>query len=228
MNPNELIEDVGVADVVDAMMLSYSHRAHVINLVSPDPDRTLIGPAVTIGYMPVRKDFMDPDKHSLVPAIYRAVQNHNANGAVLVMASNGHPETSLGGGTKLSRVENLGMSGVLADGYIRDFEEIDTYNFATYCYGEALRAGGNEVQPFLTDVPVVVGGVTVTPGDIVFGRGNAAVIVPGNQAEEIFKKARMVMQKMDAAKAAGRQENPADVLSQGDSAIRPPLILANS
>ncbi len=219
MDLKKLAEGLGVADVVDAMMLTHAHRAHVIELVSPDPNRVLIGPAVTIGFLPVRKDFMDPDQHSLVPAIYRSIEHHDPKGAVLVMASNGHPKTSLGGGTKLSRVENLGMAGILADGYIRDFEELGSYKYATYCYGEAVRAGGNEVQPYLTDVPVSVGGVTVVPGDVVFAIGSAAVVIPGSEAEAILKKARTIIAKMDQAKEAGRVEDPKAVLAKGDNAI---------
>jgi len=219
MDLKKLAQGLGVADVVDAMMMTHPHRAHIIDLHSPDPTRELIGPAVTIGFLPVRKDFMDADRHSLVPALYRAVKDHDARGAVLVMASNGHPKTSLGGGTKLSRVENLGMAGVLADGTLRDFEEIDGYDFATYCTGEAVRAGGNEVQPYLVDVPVAVAGVTIVPGDVIFAKGSAAVVIPCAQVEAILKKARMIMQKMDAAKEAGKTENPAQVLAKGDDAI---------
>ncbi len=219
MDLKALTEGLGVADAVDAMMMTHPHRAHIIDLISPDPSRVLIGPAVTIGFLPVRKDFMDPDKHSLVPAIYRAVQDRDPKGAVLVMASNGHSKTSLGGGTKLSRVENLGMAGILADGYIRDFEEINSYDFAAYCSGEAVRAGGNEVQPYLSNVSVSIGGVTVVPGDVIFAKGNAAVVVPGGEAEMILKKARMIMEKMDAAKEAGKFEDPSQVLSKGDDAI---------
>jgi len=219
MSLKVLADGLGVADVVDAMMMNHAHRAHIIDLVSPDPSRVLIGPAITIGFLPVRKDFMDADKHSLVPAIYRAVQNKDQKGAVLVMASNGHPKTSLGGGTKLSRVENLGMAGILADGYIRDFEEIGGYDFATYCFGEAVRAGGNEVQPYLADVPVSVGGVTVMPGDVIFAKGNAAVVIPGSKGVAILKQARMIMQKMDAAKVAGRSEDPKAVLAKGNDSL---------
>ena len=100
----ELTQGLGVADVVDAMGMSFNHRAHIIHLDSPDPDRVLFGPAVTISYLPVRSDVMDPMKHSLGPAFYRAIGDDDPTGKVLVMASNGHPETSLGGGTKLSRL----------------------------------------------------------------------------------------------------------------------------
>jgi regulator of RNase E activity RraA len=215
----ELVDGLGVADVVDAMTMTHAHRAHIIELDSPDPTRVLIGPAVTISFFPVRDDLMDPQKHSLGPAIYRAIGEHDPVGAVLVMASNGYNQTSLGGGTKLSRVENLGLAGILADGMLRDYEELDTYNFATYCYGETVRAGGNEIQPYLADVPVAVGGVTVIPGDVIFGKGSTAVVVPGAEAEKILTMARNVMQKMDRAKERLKSENRETVLSQGSGEL---------
>ena len=58
-----LTEGLGVADVIDAMTQMFAHRAHVIGLDSPDPGRILFGPAATIGFMPVRKDLMDPRRH---------------------------------------------------------------------------------------------------------------------------------------------------------------------
>ncbi|AKK28567.1 RraA family protein [Mycobacterium sp. EPa45] len=215
----ELVEGLGVADVVDAMEMQHPHRAHIIELASPDPSRVLVGRAVTVSFLPVRADLMDPQKHSLGPAIYRAVAGHDPAGAVLVMAANGYHATSLGGGTKLSRVENLGMAGILADGMLRDFEELRTYNFATYCRGETVRAGGNEIQPYLADVPVAVGGVTVVPGDVIFAKGSTAVVIPGAEAEQILTNARVVMTKMDQAKEALKTEDPQAVLRQGSGEL---------
>ncbi len=214
-----LSEGLGVADVVDAMGTEYAHRAHVIQLDSPDPNRVLIGPAVTISFLPLRKDLMNPEKHSLGPAIYRAVADRDPSGAVLVMASNGYAGTSLGGGTKLSRIENLNMAGIAADGMLRDYEELNTYNFATYCQGETVHVGGNEIQPYLADVPVAFGGVTVVPGDVVFAQGSTAVVIPGDNAEAILKKARVIMKKMDQAKASIKKEDPNTVLNLGSSEL---------
>ena len=219
MQLTQLVEGLGVADVVDAMTMQYAHRAHIIELASPEPSRVLVGPAVTVSFLPVRADLMDPQKHSLGPAIYRAVADRDPAGAVLVMAANGYHTTSLGGGTKLSRVENLGMAGILADGMLRDFEEIRTYNFATYCHGETVRAGGNEIQPYLADVPVVVAGVSVIPGDVIFAKGSTAVVLPAADAEAILTTARVVMTKMDQAKDSIRSEDPQAVLRQGSGEI---------
>lgn len=219
MVTKELTEGLGVADVIDAMMMTFQHRAHIIHLDSPDPQRVLFGPAVTIAYMPVRKDLMDPEKHSLGPAFYRAIGDEDPTGKVLVMASNGYPDASLGGGTKLSRVRNHNMAGILCDGQLRDYEELNSYDFAVYCKGETVRAGGNEIQPYLTNVPACVAGVTVVPGDYVFAQGSAAVIIPAASAEEILTKAREIMEKMDQVKEYLVDEDPQKVLAQGSSEI---------
>ena len=219
MVAKEMIENLGVADVVDAMMMTFQHRAHVFHLDSPDPQRVLFGPAATIGYMPVRKDLMDPEKHSLGPAFYRAIGDEDPTGKVLVMASNGYGHTSLGGGTKLSRVRNHKMSGILCDGQLRDYEELNTYDFAVFCKGETARAGGNEIQPYLTNVPVCVDGITVVPGDYVFAHGSTAVVIPAASAETILKKSREIMLKMDGVKDSLVSEDPQAVLSEGSSEI---------
>jgi regulator of RNase E activity RraA len=219
MVAKELIEGIGVADAVDAMMMTFQHRAHIIHLDSPDPERVLFGPAATISYMPVRKDLMDPAKHSLGPAFYGAIGDEDPTGKVLVMASNGYANASLGGGTKLSRVRNHGMAGVLCDGLLRDYDELNSYEFAAYCKGETVRAGGNEIQPYLTDVPVCVDGVTVVPGDYVFAHGSVAVIIPAASAEAVLKKARQMMMKMDGAKETFVNEDPQKVLSEGSSEL---------
>ena len=219
MVAKELIEGLGVADVVDAMMMTFQHRAHVFHLDSPNPQRVLFGPAATIGYMPVRKDLMDPDKDSLGPAFYRAIGDEDPTGKVLVMASNGYAHASLGGGTKLSRVKNHKMAGILCDGQLRDYAELNTYDFAVYCKGETVRAGGNEIQPYLTNVPVCLDGVTIVPGDYVFAHESAAVIIPAASAEAILKKSRQIMTKMDRAKESFVKEDPQAVLSKGSSEL---------
>ena len=210
-----LIEGLATADVIDAMTKMFDHRAHISDLVSPDPTKVLFGPAVTIGFLPVRKDLMDPHKHSLGPAIYRSFADHDVSGRVLVISSGGHPHASLGGSTKLSRVTNHGLAGVLCDGKLRDFDELEEFPGAFYCRGEAVRAGGNEIQPYLADTPVEVGGVTIVPGDIIFADMTGAAVIPPAKAEEVLKMARQIkdMAAMMAEKI--RTENPEDILASG-------------
>lgn len=194
MKMKHLLDQVGAADLVDAMGRIHRHRCHILDLVTPTPGRVLFGPAVTISYFPTCNEALDPDQYNFASLFYEAVGDQ-PEGRVLVLASNGHPDTSLGGGTKLSRVQKYGLAGVLADGRLRDFDELAGYDFASYCAGEATRWGGGSVTPFQANVPVVLNGVGVRPGDFVYADDSGAVVLPADQVDEVLKGALAVTEE---------------------------------
>jgi 4-hydroxy-4-methyl-2-oxoglutarate aldolase len=185
------VEGLKCADVVDAMGRLHRHRCHLLDLVTPTPGRVLFGPAVTISYFPTCSSGLDPERYNLANLFYEAVGDTPA-GKVLVLASNGYTETSMGGGTKLLRVQEHGLAGVLTDGRLRDFDELARYDFAAYCRGETTRWGGAEVTPFQVNVPVVVGGVGIFPGFWVFADSSGAAVIPAPQVEEVLALARRI------------------------------------
>jgi 4-hydroxy-4-methyl-2-oxoglutarate aldolase len=188
---DELLEGIGAADIVDAMGRSHRHRCHLVDFVSPAPDRVLFGPAVTISFFPSCDERLDPKRYNFAALFYEAI-GEEPEGKVLVLASNGYPDTSLGGGTKLARVQNHDMAGVLADGRLRDFEELAGYDFATYCRGETTRWGGDRIRPYQANVPVVISGVGVMPGDYVYADASGTVVVPAGEIEAILEEANRV------------------------------------
>jgi len=190
----QLLEGVAASDIVDAMGRRHRHRCHMLDLVTPSPGRRLFGPAVTISYFPTCEAVLDPDRYNFGRLFLEAVGDDPAD-SVLVLASNGHSDTSLGGGTKLSRAHNLGMAGVLADGRLRDFDELAGYQFATYCTGEATRWGGDVVTPHQANVPVVIQGVGIFPGDHIYADNSGAVAIPGSEVEAVLEEARAVVQE---------------------------------
>jgi 4-hydroxy-4-methyl-2-oxoglutarate aldolase len=111
---------------------------------------------------------------------------------VLVLASNGYVDVSMGGGTKLSRLQRHRLAGVLTDGRLRDFDELAEYDFAAYCAGEATRWGGGEVTPFQANVPVVLRGVGVIPGQYVFADSSGAVVIPPADLDHVLAEARSI------------------------------------
>lgn len=183
-----LAEQVSSADVVDAMGRHHRHRCHILDLETPTPGRLLFGQAVTISYFPACSELLDPDRYTFANLFYEAV-GAEPLGKVLVLASNGYVDTSLGGSTKLSRVENHGLAGVLADGRLRDFNEMAKYGYAVYCRGETTHWGGDQVTPFQANVPVVVGGVAIFPGQYVFADSAGAVVVPDSDIERVLQAA---------------------------------------
>ena len=164
-NQASAVHGLKCADLVDAMGRLHRHRCHILDLVTPTPGRVLFGPAVTISYFPSCSASLDPERYNLANLFYEAVGDEPA-GKVIVLASNGYTDTSMGGGTKLLRLHQNGCAGVLTDGRLRDFDELARYDFAAYCSGEATRWGGDRVTPFQANVPVVLDGVGVVPGAV--------------------------------------------------------------
>jgi 4-hydroxy-4-methyl-2-oxoglutarate aldolase len=195
------VEGLKCADLVDAVGRLHRHRCHILDLVSPTPDRVLFGPAVTISYYPSCSAGLDPERYNLANLFYEAVGDDPA-GKVVVLASNGYTDTSMGGGTKLLRLQEHGCAGVLTDGRLRDFDELARYDFAAYCSGEATRWGGDQVTPFQANVPVVISKVGVAPGQYVFADASGGMVFPVGQVEEVLAKAR----RIEAEDAGSREQ----------------------
>ena len=204
-------DEITTADLVDAMGRRHRHRCHILDLVSPTPGRRLLGPAVTISYFPTCTALLDPSRYNFADVFYEAVGD-DGEGRVLVLASNGYPEVSLGGGTKLARVQKAGMAGVLTDGRIRDFDELATYDFATYCRGVATRWGGDSVTPYQANVPVVLSQVGIHSGDIVFADASGAVVIPASELDDIVAEAVRVNQEDREALETIANESPGSVV----------------
>lgn len=176
---------LGCATLVDAMGRVHGHRAHLPAMSSPDPLRPLFGRAAPIYYLPYREDLADTDR-DFRRCFYGALGEGIAADQVLVLSSGGYCEVSHGGGTKLARADSAGLAGVLADGRLRDFDQLRDYRFATWCTGEAVRWGGDTVMPHTFGVAVEVAGVCVGPGDYVYMDSAGGVVIPSASLQRVF------------------------------------------
>jgi len=203
---DDVLNRLACAPLVDAMGRVHAHRAHILGLVSPAP-RRLFGPVATIAYLPYRDDLPETEL-GFGPLFHRAVGESPA-GTVLVLSSGGYPEASHAGGTKLSRLQNTGAAGVLADGRLRDFDELSDYAFTTWCGGEATRWGGDTVMPFAANVAVEVGGVCVIPGDYLYADASGAVVIPRSSLQRVIDEALKVLAEDARSLGQIRTEQPA-------------------
>lgn len=186
------------ASLSDAVRRLHGHRAHVLDLVSPTR-RVLFGPAVTMAFGPLRSD-VDEASVSFVRAL-DAAMGADGVGAVVVMASYGLPDAAVAGGIRLAHLENRGAAGLLTDGRLRDFAEAHEFKLTAYCRGETPVAGSSESMPIGWDVPVVVGGVTVYPGDFLYCDAAGAVVVPAADVARVVEAAVAIGEK-DAQRLA--------------------------
>jgi regulator of RNase E activity RraA len=192
----ELLTNMTSASLSDALGRMHNHRSHVTDLVSPTPGKVLFGPAVTMRMIPLREDLYDDDIHGFARQFHLAVGSDPA-GKVLVVDSSGHNGVSVGGGTKLSRLRNLGLGGMITDGRLRDFDELAGYDPVFYCRGPTLRAGTGDLMPVAVNEPVNFAGATVLPGDYVFADSAGALIVPAKSLKDALGAARDIQDQDD-------------------------------
>jgi 4-hydroxy-4-methyl-2-oxoglutarate aldolase len=96
----------------------------------------------------------------------------------------------------------LGAVGVVTDASSRDTDEVIKEGVPLYFRrtGRGIRPGRNQLES--VNRPVVIGGVTVCPGDVIVADGDGVIVVPRAVAEAVAQQARSIL---DADKAGRRQ-----------------------
>jgi 4-hydroxy-4-methyl-2-oxoglutarate aldolase len=82
-----------------------------------------------------------------------------------------------------------GAAGLLVDVAVRDVAELKEIGLPIWARFVRVR-GTSKTDPGRLDVPVVVGGATIHPGDIVVMDDDGAVVVPAERVEEVAEGAR--------------------------------------
>jgi 4-hydroxy-4-methyl-2-oxoglutarate aldolase len=87
-----------------------------------------------------------------------------------------------------------GCVGVVTSATARDTDEIITEKVPLYFkhVGRGIRPGRNEIES--VNRPVVCGGVTVIPGDVIVADGEGVAVVPRARAEEVARYARKILE----------------------------------
>jgi regulator of RNase E activity RraA len=88
-----------------------------------------------------------------------------------------------GGEIRCRFYELGGADGVVTSGAIRDIDGVDVLEMPVYASAVTCTHGHHYVPDL--DVPVMVGGVTIMPGDLVHGDGNGIVVVPHAVADAV-------------------------------------------
>ena len=99
-----------------------------------------------------------------------------------------------------------GVSGVVVGGAVRDTADIIEMGFPVFCRAITLRGPAQGIDGAI-DVPIVVGGVTVRPGDVIFGDDDGVVVIPLEDLDAVIAgtRAKLVKEKgwIAAVRAGG-------------------------
>ena len=98
-------------------------------------------------------------------------------GDVLMVATDDCETAAVLGDVLLGMARNAGIIAAVTDGLVRDLEGIDTVGLPIFARGLSPNSPHKD-GPGSVGLPITLGGVTISPGDLVVGDGDGVVIVP--------------------------------------------------
>ena len=181
----ELFRDMPVANIDDCM----GRIAAVDAAIEPIGKGQLLGPAFTVKV---------PQGDNLM---FHAAMDLAKPGDVIVIDAGGFKDRAIFGELMATYCKTRGIRGIVCDGAIRDRDALaEMEDFPVYAIA-ANPNGPYKNGPGEINVPVVVGGKLVRPGDIVVGDGDGVLFIDPAIAEELARATRTVQEKEAAIMA---------------------------
>lgn len=124
-------------------------------------------------------------------AVIEALE-HIQPGDVLVINAGGYPGRAILGDNLAQRFELFGATGAIVDGCVRDRDIIADLEFPVFARG-LTPAGPFKNGPGRIGVPVAIGGVVVSPGDIIVADSDGVIVIAPERAQEALASADAIV-----------------------------------
>ena len=99
------------------------------------------------------------------------------------------------------------MAGLVIDGSIRDVEAIRKMGFPVFCRGFSPVKSQWDLETLSLSQPVIIGGIQVRPGDILFGDETGILVIPPDRGQEVLSKARQILAEEEKVISELRDQN---------------------
>lgn len=115
------------------------------------------------------------------------------------------------GGCMSNACQTRGIRGLITNGCVRDTMEQKKIGFPVFSKGISVRRSTKH-EPGTINHPVIVGGIPVNPGDLIFADNDAIVVVPREEALVVYQRA--------LAREAHEEANMANIRRDGTTTFQ--------
>jgi len=205
VNPEQLkpLSAAILSDIVDSLGLK---RRAMRPFVRPlDEAQVMVGRARTGLYMPAYALRDGENPYEIEIALIDDLQPQE----VVVLACNGPTERIAPWGELLTTAAQVrGAAGCVTDGLVRDVRQIRAMGFPVFHGGIGPLDTKGRARMVDRDVRVECGGVSIDPGDLVFGDVDGVVVIPRSHEHAVMD---LALEKVRG------EDNTRDALLQGES-----------
>lgn len=130
-------------------------------------------------------------------------------GDVIVMDCGEYDECGgMFGGIMSNACQTQGIAGLVTNGCVRDTMMQRTIGFPVFARGISVKGSTKNLGGTINH-PIVIGGILVNPGDLIFADNDSVVVVPREKAEEVFELAQAREAHEDAMLIKVKQDGAA-------------------
>ena len=194
-----------VGDIMDTMKLF--HQFLPPNIQPLEKGMIVVGRAMTVmeSDNPEGGPTSDEESKSLKPFGLMLDALDGLMPHEVYLCTGASPDYALWGELMTARAIKCQAAGAVMNGYARDTRPILELNFPVFALGSYAQdqAPRGKVTDFR--VPIQIGEVRITPGDIVFGDADGVCIVPHTVEVEVFSRAFEKVRKEKKARKAIEQ-----------------------
>ena len=188
----ESLQHIGSATASGELKRLGIRNAFIQGPVAMTPGASIVGPALTLQFMPLREDLYPANAEYVDPEVqlHRHVLYHTQPGDIVVVDARADLTSGVFGAMMMTYFRGRGGLGIVIDGAIRDFGEVKTLGLGLWLRGVTPNFHTQtNIFPFAVNVPIACGGVTVMPGDLIVADDDGAVVVPVGLAPQLAQKA---------------------------------------
>lgn len=178
-----------ISDVLDGM--GYRNQTIGNHLMPLKEDTVIFGPAFT----------------SIATVVYSMPENpltaqckvvdQLGEDEIYVLTMRGGYNCAVFGELFATAVKGRKGAGVLLDGYARDLKALKEMDFPLFYAGHDPRTSKGRAEINECQIPIIMDGVTINPGDIIFGDIDGVAIIPKDIADEVIEKSIETMKNED-------------------------------
>jgi regulator of RNase E activity RraA len=186
------LKDIGTATVAGSLGHTGFRNPHMVGPVSQYPGKSIVGPALTLQFLPQRPDLFSEGEYSDPETqLHRHVLYQVEEGDVVVVDSRGDLTSGVFVDMMSTNIKVRGGAGIVIDGCMRDRPNVEKLDLSLWLKGWTPNYHvQTSIFPNAVNVPIACGGVTVIPGDIIMADDDGVVVLPVSMAREVIEHSR--------------------------------------
>lgn len=170
-----------ICDVLDQM--GYRHQFLGCEMNALLPETVVFGKAFTAVATQVYTMPKDP-----LTAQCRVLDQMQP-GEVLVLTTRGEYNCAILGELMATAIKSKGGTGAILDGMARDLKTVREMQFPLVYRGHLPSTSKGRAEVSECQIPIEIDGVTIHPGDYVFGDIDGTAVIPGDLLDQVVERA---------------------------------------